>query len=326
MWKPLESALLPACSEHSGPNTVKRGVCVCVCVWLGVLHRNFFVLSTLLSHKSCVKSLLQRLNDERLWHQIIFESQQKSFCPFLFFPAFSGYAVFSSGLIPSPMNGFNVDGGGDAQMAVWLESVWFVWFTQLHVTLLNSLPELMLILTIPTNWYSDPVLGVSVFLPRNFLDFWHLGNYSWQNSQDFARFFKIVEVNPRKFLDFFARKPRISKILAGEPRKILDFLPIKILDFWDFLPRSIHEINENNGLNFLRQNVWFFRPFSGIHINRFCVGENLVQASSTECQKPRSIKNYVLQILLSEKWNWRFSHVFLRSKDDSNHWNKNSNK
>ena len=42
-----------------------------------------------------------------------------------------------------------------------------------------------------------------------------LGN-SWQGSQDFARFFKIVERNPRIFLDFLATKSRISKILARE--------------------------------------------------------------------------------------------------------------
>ena len=46
-----------------------------------------------------------------------------------------------------------------------------------------------------------------------------LGNYSWQSSQDFARFFKIMETNPRKILDFLARKARIFKILARKPRK-----------------------------------------------------------------------------------------------------------
>ena len=46
-----------------------------------------------------------------------------------------------------------------------------------------------------------------------------LGDYSWQGSQDFARFFNIVENNPRKFLDFLARKPRISKILARNEKK-----------------------------------------------------------------------------------------------------------
>ena len=46
-----------------------------------------------------------------------------------------------------------------------------------------------------------------------------LGNYSWQGSQDFARFFKIVERNPRKFLEFLATKARITKILARKPRR-----------------------------------------------------------------------------------------------------------
>ena len=94
----------------------------------------------------------------------------------------------------------------------------------------------------PKNWQPYPVLGVLVFLPRNFLDFWHFLPISWQlflaRFVSFARFFKIVERNPRKFLDFLARKPRLSKILARYPRKILDFLPRKFLDFWDFLPRS----------------------------------------------------------------------------------------
>ena len=47
----------------------------------------------------------------------------------------------------------------------------------------------------------------------------HLGDYSCQGLQDFARFFKTVERNPTQFLDFLARKPRISKILARETRK-----------------------------------------------------------------------------------------------------------
>ena len=46
-----------------------------------------------------------------------------------------------------------------------------------------------------------------------------LGNYSWQGLQDFSRCSKIVERNPRKFLDFLARKARITKILARETRK-----------------------------------------------------------------------------------------------------------
>ena len=46
-----------------------------------------------------------------------------------------------------------------------------------------------------------------------------LGNYSRQSSQDFARFFKIVEKNPRRFLEFLAIKARIFKILAKETRK-----------------------------------------------------------------------------------------------------------
>ena len=32
-----------------------------------------------------------------------------------------------------------------------------------------------------------------------------IGNYSWQGAQDFARFFEIVERNPRKFLKFSAK-------------------------------------------------------------------------------------------------------------------------
>ena len=35
----------------------------------------------------------------------------------------------------------------------------------------------------------------------------------------FCKIFEILERNPRKFLDFLARKPRLSKILAREPRK-----------------------------------------------------------------------------------------------------------
>ena len=63
--------------------------------------------------------------------------------------------------------------------------------------------------------------------------------------------------------------------------------------------------------------MWFLQSFSGIQKNRLCVGKSLVQASCTENQKPRSNKKCILRIRLSQKCNWRFSHVFLHSKDDS---------
>ena len=44
----------------------------------------------------------------------------------------------------------------------------------------------------------------------------------------------------------------------------------------------------------------FFYLFSGLQTNRLCVGKSLVQASSPECQKPRSNKNCSLRILLSQ--------------------------
>ena len=46
-----------------------------------------------------------------------------------------------------------------------------------------------------------------------------LGNYSLQGSQDSARFFKIVEWNPKKNLDLLATKPRMPKILARDLQK-----------------------------------------------------------------------------------------------------------
>ena len=48
-----------------------------------------------------------------------------------------------------------------------------------------------------------------------------LDNYSWQGTQDIAKIFKIVERNPMNFLDFLARKPGTSNILAKEKMKIL---------------------------------------------------------------------------------------------------------
>ena len=45
-----------------------------------------------------------------------------------------------------------------------------------------------------------------------------LGNYYWQGSQYFARFFKIVEKNPRKLLDFWARKCK---------RSLLGLIPVR---------------------------------------------------------------------------------------------------
>ena len=90
-----------------------------------------------------------------------------------------------------------------------------------------------------------------------------LGNYSWQGSQNFARFFKIVERNPRKFLDFLATKPKISKILAREPRKILDFLPRKFLDFLATKPKKDPKSwpeNQKN-LGFLAKKIFGFLRF-----------------------------------------------------------------
>ena len=95
-----------------------------------------------------------------------------------------------------------------------------------------------------TFWYGivTPVLGILVFLPKN-LDFWHFLQRSWQLfAAMFARFCKIFQdcgKNPQKFLDFLARKPRISKILAREPKKILDILPKKILGFLRFLAKIL---------------------------------------------------------------------------------------
>ena len=36
-----------------------------------------------------------------------------------------------------------------------------------------------------------------------------LDNYSWLNMQDFARFFNIIERNPRKFMDFMAKNLKL---------------------------------------------------------------------------------------------------------------------
>ena len=65
-----------------------------------------------------------------------------------------------------------------------------------------------------------------------------LGHYSWQSSQDFARFFKIVERNPGNFLDLLPREPKITKILAREPSQIFDFLSREPWIFEIYLPRS----------------------------------------------------------------------------------------
>ena len=68
-----------------------------------------------------------------------------------------------------------------------------------------------------------PVLGVLVFLPRKFLDFWHFVPRSRQFFLvRFARFCKHFQDRGGKsktILDFLARKPKTSKILAREPRK-----------------------------------------------------------------------------------------------------------
>ena len=63
------------------------------------------------------------------------------------------------------------------------------------------------------------------FLPRNFLvleiSCQDLVHYSWKDTIDFARLFKILERNPRYFSKIMARKPRLFKILARETRNNL---------------------------------------------------------------------------------------------------------
>ena len=74
-----------------------------------------------------------------------------------------------------------------------------------------------------------------VLLPGKYLEFCHFLPRSWQfschGSLDFARSFLIVETDPRNFSDFLARKPRVSKVLAREPKKIIGFFAKKTLDF-----------------------------------------------------------------------------------------------
>ena len=99
-------------------------------------------------------------------------------------------------------------------------------YSSTNIGILNSscknwMYKLFLVLTSVTtqclvSWFSCP--EISWIFEISCQD---LGNYSWESSQDFARFFKIVESNPRKFLDFLARKPRVSKILASSSTREL---------------------------------------------------------------------------------------------------------
>ena len=59
----------------------------------------------------------------------------------------------------------------------------------------------------------------------------------------------------------------------------------------------------------------FYNPFRVYRCVAFCVGKNLVHASSTECQKSRSNKNCIVQILLSQKNRLKFqSHLLACTK------------
>ena len=56
------------------------------------------------------------------------------------------------------------------------------------------------------------------------------GNYSWQGSQDFARFFKIAEENPRKVLGVLANKSKNKQNLGKKIKKVLYQSKLKSLD------------------------------------------------------------------------------------------------
>ena len=62
----------------------------------------------------------------------------------------------------------------------------------------------------------------------------------------FAKFFKIVERNPRKFLEFLATKAKITKILARETKKVLHQSNTRSIDI--LLALAIILENSENGL------------------------------------------------------------------------------
>ena len=166
--------------------------------------------------------------------------------------------------------------------------------------------------------YCQPVLGVLVFLPKNFLDFWHFLPRSWQLIfARFARICKIFQDRGKKSIKIFGvlgKKTKTIQDLGKRTKKSFHQSNTKSIDIlwgiilenskkgailaWAFMWTSTwldqkewSKIkmkenggqnqtywNENNGPNFLRQNVWFFRFFSGIQIKRFYVGKSLVQA------------------------------------------------
>ena len=106
-----------------------------------------------------------------------------------------------------------------------------------------------------------------------------LGNYSWQGLQDFARFLKIVERNQRKLLDFLARKLRISKILAREPKK--SWIYIKLFRKLNFKKMVLAIAYESLGRN-IRPLVYMFRSSFGVKIDR---NQLMPSENSVKCRK-----------------------------------------
>ena len=160
----------------------------------------------------------------------------------------------------------------------------------------------------------------------------NLGNQSWKISEEIAKFFKIVE-KKSKFIGVPGNKTKKNQdhgekqeILASKLCKIKRYLINnssrklkKRLHLCVFSTKPQLSLTKNNeaktnwhkmeaqikhiGMKLMVQTssvkmCYFFDLFRVYNWYDFALGKSLFQASSTECQKPRSDKNCILQTLL----------------------------
>ena len=200
------------------------------------------------------------------------------------------------------------------------------------------------------------MLIVLVFFPRKFLGFLtFLLPRSWRLFlAGFVRFFKIAERNPKKFLQFLARKPRISKNLARETTKscmkvIKDLqMSYKQLSLKTRKRSVFFYLNLNLACSIKNETkiscdhgnkmTWWsigsifpvfsthfslFQSLSVIQLNRFCVGKVLSTLLPPNARKLGPTKTAFSKFLFPKN-SIDISVRSLRSRADSNHSNENN--
>ena len=107
----------------------------------------------------------------------------------------------------------------------------YLWYKEKSLRFLSSL-QLFLFHNFATN--TSPVLGVLVFLPRKFLEFWHFLPRSWQIFlARFARFCKIIQDRAKKSKKIFrllGKKTKNNQDFAKRNKKILHQSNTRFID------------------------------------------------------------------------------------------------